>query len=294
MASIEFAMLSLEGLSVGDALGAAFGEASRSAGAASQIAARILPPGPWEWTDDTHMSLSVIEILAEHEEVNQDALARLFAERFHEDPFRGYGQGAAVLLSQLGEGKHWRHVAPQLFEGGSYGNGAAMRAAPIGAFYKGEPEMAVSEARKSAIITHAHAEGQAGAIAVAAAAAIAGVEDPPRGGEFLAQVSRYVPEGETRVGIEAAIGIHPDDFDTAVERLGTGWRVSAQDTVPFCLWCAAHNADSFEGAIWHTLAAQGDRDTLCAIVGGIVALSAGDIPQEWIGLREPLPEELAI
>jgi ADP-ribosylglycohydrolase len=35
----------------------------------------------------------------------------------------------------------------------------------------------------------------------------------------------------------------------------------------------------------------GDRDTTCAIVGGIVAMSAGveSIPPSWIESREPLP-----
>jgi hypothetical protein len=40
-----------------------------------------------------------------------------------------------------------------------------------------------------------------------------------------------------------------------------------------------------------TVAGLGDRDTTCAIVGGIVALSAGEVPQEWIARRETLPED---
>ncbi len=294
MTSLEFALLSLEGLSVGDALGAAFGEGVSSPLTASRISDRSLPTGLWEWTDDTHMSLSIVEILAEHEEVHQDALAELFAERFAEDPYRGYGRGAAILLSQLSEGKSWREISPQMFEGGSFGNGAAMRAAPIGAFFKGNLRVAATEAQKSAVITHAHAEGQAGAIAVSVAAAMASSENMPDGELFLSEVLRHVPEGRTREGIQTAIEIRSSEFDQAVERLGTGWQVSAQDTVPFCLWCAAHNLDSFEEAIWQTLEAEGDRDTMCAIVGGIVALSADDIPETWVEHREPLPDELSI
>lgn len=294
MTSIEYALLSLDGLSVGDALGAALGEGATSAWAAMHISERILPPEPWQWTDDTHMALSIVGILAEFDEIDQDALAELFAERFSEEPYRGYGQGAAALLSQLSEGESWRKLSPRLFDGGSYGNGAAMRAAPIGGFYRGEVRIAADEARRSAVITHAHPEGQAGAIAVAAAAAIASSENVPRGQAFLSEVLRYVPEGETRAGIRAAVDIWPGEFDKAVERLGTGWQVSAQDTVPFCLWCAAHNLDSFEDAIWQSLAAAGDRDTTCAIVGGIVALSAGEVPAEWISRREPLPDDFAV
>jgi ADP-ribosylglycohydrolase len=294
MSSIKSALLSLDGLSVGDAFGAAFGEGVTSPVAALWISGRQLPPRPWQWTDDTHMALSIVENLSEFEEIDQDALAERFTERFAEEPYRGYGQGAAWLLQQLAEGEDWVELAPQLFDGGSYGNGAAMRAAPIGGYYKEQPALAAKAAQRTAVITHAHPEGQAGAIAVAVAAAIAGKTNYPRGHAFLAQVMPFVPDGETRDGIQLSMKIPPSDFDTAVTKLGTGWQVSAQDTVPFCLWCAAYNHDDFAAALWQTAAGAGDRDTTCAIVGGIVALSAGEVPEAWIARREPLPGDFIV
>jgi ADP-ribosylglycohydrolase len=71
-------------------------------------------------------------------------------------------------------------------------------------------------------------------------------------------------------------------------RLGTGNEVSAQDTVPFCLWSAAYHLENFEDALWWTARGLGDCDTTCAIVGGIVALSAPEIPALWLERREPL------
>jgi ADP-ribosylglycohydrolase len=61
--------------------------------------------------------------------------------------------------------------------------------------------------------------------------------------------------------------------------------------VPFCLWAAAHHRGSYEEALWTTVSGLGDRDTTCAIVGGIVAMSAGveSIPKIWLESREPLP-----
>jgi hypothetical protein len=47
--------------------------------------------------------------------------------------------------------------------------------------------------------------------------------------------------------------------------------------------------DNFEEAMWWTVGGLGDSDTTCAIVGGIVALSA-PVPHNWIASREPLPE----
>lgn len=171
--SIRGALLSLDGLSVGDAFGAAFGEGATSDFAAAEIADRVLPTEPWQWTDDTHMAVSVVEILAAHDEINRDVLEETFADRFADEPYRGYGAGAAWLLSQINEGEDWHELSRQLFDGGSYGNGAAMRAAPIGGYFSGQPTKAASGARESALVTHAHPEGQAGAIAVAVAASIA-------------------------------------------------------------------------------------------------------------------------
>ncbi len=67
--------------------------------------------------------------------------------------------------------------------------------------------------------------------------------------------------------------------------------MSAQDAVPFCLWSAAYRLDHFEEALWRTAKGGGDCDTTCAIVGGIVALSAQAIPAAWPEHREALPEE---
>jgi ADP-ribosylglycohydrolase len=44
----------------------------------------------------------------------------------------------------------------------------------------------------------------------------------------------------------------------------------------------------YEAALWRTVSGLGDRDTTCAIVGGIVALSAGGVPPAWLAARERL------
>ena len=77
---------------------------------------------------------------------------------------------------------------------------------------------------------------------------------------------------------------------TAASILGNGSGVISSDTVPFCLWCAARHATDYQTAMWATVSAMGDRDTTCAIVGGIVALSAGreSIPVEWLEAREAI------
>jgi ADP-ribosylglycohydrolase len=168
-----------------------------------------------------------------------------------------------------------------------------MRAAPIGAYFEGDPARAADEARRSAAVTHAHAEGQAGAMAVAAAAACAAtVRD---GRSLLDAALEHTPDGPTRDGLIAARALSLDaDVQAAVHTLGNGSRVTAPDTVPFALWSAARRLGSFVEAMWQTVAGLGDRDTNCAIVGGIVILSPGGdaIPADWYESRESL-ERLA-
>lgn len=54
------------------------------------------------------------------------------------------------------------------------------------------------------------------------------------------------------------------------------------------IWMAAHHLGSFVNALGATISAGGDCDTNAAIVGGIVALSAGreSIPARWLKARE--------
>ena len=282
---IERALISLEGLSVGDA----FGETAFYT-AYSPPSRQELPAGTWPWTDDTHMALSIVETLFTCGRIDQDALALHFARRFIEAPYRGYAGGAALLLTQITQGADWRQAAPALFHGGSYGNGGAMRAAPIGGFFADDPARAAQEGRLSAMVTHAHPEGQAGAMAVAAAAAVAADPHHPAGSEFIQSVLRFTPEGETRRRMEHSLTIPPTDLRAAMFQLGTGAGVSAQDTVPYCIWCAAYHLDDFADALWWTVGGLGDCDTTCAIVGGIVALSA-PAPADWVAHREPLPQD---
>jgi poly(ADP-ribose) glycohydrolase ARH3 len=52
------------------------------------------------------------------------------------------------------EGRDYRQVAAAHFPGGSYGNGAAMRVAPVGLLFRDHPELLWEQARLSALPTH--------------------------------------------------------------------------------------------------------------------------------------------
>ena len=287
------AYLSLEGLSVGDAFGEQFFVDPYKVD--DLIEARTLPAPPWHYTDDTEMALSIVAVLRQSGEADQDRMARSFAHRY--DVRRGYGPAMHGILPRMALPGAWPSLANGLFGGqGSFGNGAAMRVAPLGAYFADDLETVAAQAYASAVVTHAHPEAAAGAVAVAIAAAYAwrlrDVRPLPNRQEFLDLILPHVPEGVVREKIRHARNLAPSaSVILAISALGNGSQISAQDTVPFVLWCAGQHLGSYEEALWLTVSGLGDRDTTCAIVGGIVALSAGEagIPPEWRSARESLP-----
>ncbi|MFD7817599.1 ADP-ribosylglycohydrolase family protein [Streptomyces sp. NPDC059785] len=285
---LDRALASLRGLAVGDALGSQFFVPASY----PLLQRRELPPGPWRWTDDTEMASSVVAVLAARRRIDQDDLARSFAE--HHDAGRGYGRAVDRLLRQIGEGGDWRELASALFQGqGSWGNGAAMRIAPLGAWYADDPEQATHQAEISAYTTHQHREAVVGTMAVAAAAALAADPAGPPGAEALLDgVIALVPRSAVGAGLRRARDmLDYADTATVAAVLGCGRRTSAHDTVPFALWSAARSLGDYEKAFWATARAGGDIDTTCAIVGGVIAAGkAGAPPAAWDERTERLPE----
>ncbi len=258
-----------------------------------------MPPGPWRTSDDTVMAAVLVEHLLAHGRVDQDALALAFARAYAEEPERGYGAVACWILTRIGEGEPWREIAKKPFGGtGSMGNGGAMRVAPLGAWCADDITAAVRAAVLSAEVTHAHPEGQAGAAAVAAAAVYAwrARRDPAaaRPAEALELVVRHTPDGPTKRGLREATRLLDASPDRAAQALGDGSEVTSPDTVPYAIWCAVTSIGDYSEALWRAmsglLSPGADRDTVCAIVGGIVALATGSagIPAAWLTAREPL------
>ena len=288
----ERARLSLEGLSVGDA----FGQQFFHPGVVETATPHNLPVPPWNCTDDTEMAMAIVQVLEEHEEIDQDTLARTFAERFAADPYRGYGAGARMLLESIRDGADWRTENCKMFGGqGSFGNGGAMRVAPLGGWYADNIDATIEQARRSALVTHTHHEGVVGTIAVALAAgwaarrAASGRNTPPE--EMLPWVISHLEPSEVRSRLEWASTYELDTWQfTVASQVGCGEQITAQDTVPFCLWLAASRIDDYPDAMWTAARVGGDIDTNCAIIGGILALSVGweGIPEDWRRYRERL------
>lgn len=283
---------SLVGLSVGDALGGPF------QGHPFDLARTAYEPPtdhPSMWTDDTQMALSIVEVLTSTGTIDQDELALCFGRRFKSR--RGYGLSMLYLLPRLRRGEDWRQLRETIFPGGSFGNGSAMRVAPLGAYFSRQAmDRVAREATWSAEVTHSHPEALGGAIAVAVAAWLAARHrgQSPRPAEELIAEALAVLDQDLEVsrGLAVAEELGPTaHLEEAVGLLGNGSRVSCQDTVPLAVWIAFRHLDDFETAVRLALGAGGDTDTVAAIVGGIVAARVGieGIPARWLQAVEPLP-----
>ena len=289
---IQLAKKSLKGLSIGDAFGESFfGETNQMVHAVQK---RVIPKTTWEFTDDTVMAIAVYEQLEMHQAINQDELAQQFAINHAKDVNRGYGATARRILRAIEAGGNWKTIAQNVFEGmGSMGNGAAMRVSPIGAYYFDDLAIVKQLAIQSAEITHTNIEGMTGAIAVAIATAIATqikLENQTITPQlFIEKVLKELPDSDTKAKINKSLSVpYHYHIETVKTILGNGSKIMAQDTVPFALWCAAYNLHNFKESLWKAVSVLGDRDTICAIVGGITMMSTEEknIPQKWLDLVE--------
>lgn len=295
---ITLAKQSLLGVSIGDAFGDSFfGDEDLIL---EQIAARRIPDTRWEFTDDTVMSISVFEELEAHGDIDREQLVKRFIACHDLDPRRGYGATLRRVLREIAEGEDWKTVSSRVFEGqGSMGNGAAMRVCPIGAYYYDDLQQVKALATKSAEVTHCHPEAIVGAIAVATATALAtGMKlsthllSPEA---FTDAILAQLPDSDTTSRIAKSKTLpYSYHTETLKKILGNGVNMTAQDTVPFVIWCASHHLSHFEEALWKAVSILGDRDTICAMVGGITMMSAADstVPKAWTDAVEDVDKSI--
>jgi ADP-ribosylglycohydrolase len=180
-----------------------------------------------------------------------------FHRYFRAYPDAGYG-GQFKLWCEL------RRKEPY----NSWGNGSAMRVAPVGMAFESLDDV-LAEAERSARVTHDHPEGIRGAKAVAAAV-------------FLAR--RKPEKREIAEYIESEFGYRLDVPLKSVRRSFL-FDVSCEGTVPRALRSFLE-ADSYEDAVRNAISLGGDADTLACIAGAVAGPYYGvppDITVEVLG-----------
>jgi len=276
---------SILGLAVGDALGSHFeGQGREFVAERFPDAAALIdqpPQPPWHYTDDTQMAIGVAEALLKDDEILEPSLCEAFVANYA--PSRGYGRGARVILQAMEEGQDYQQLANEYFPGGSYGNGAAMRVAPVGLRFYDDLDRVWEQARLSSLPTHVHPLGIEGAQLIAAAVAI-GVSSASFDKQHLFdELTRRCQADEYREKLDLAAGA--SGFHDLLP-LGNG--IAAQDSAVTAIACAACWPDSFPQVVAHAILLGGDTDTIAAMAGAISGAYLGSdaIPPDWLDALE--------
>jgi ADP-ribosylglycohydrolase len=276
---------SLKGISIGDAFGESFfGEESLIK---SHIHQRILPESSLDFTDDTIMAIAVFKSLEKFGEINQDFLAEEFTKNYYLDVNRGYGPSMHQYFRAVKSGENWKDVSYSKFEGqGSMGNGGAMRASVIGGYFYDDLDKLKLNVALSCEVTHTNKEAIEGTKAIALAAAFA-IQEKLRiiklgQQEFIQKIQNELDDSDMKSKLNKALYQDGNpSIELLVKTLGNGTKMTAQDTVPIVIWMLSRYRNNFEECLWNTVSALGDRDTTCAMVGGISILCCNEntIPQ---------------
>jgi len=211
------------------------------------------------FTDDSVLTIAVARAILDNSDYG-DAI-REIGRRY---PRSGYGLHFYHWM-MMGETEPYN----------SFGNGSAMRVSPVG-FAFDEEEKVLSEAKRSAEVSHNHPEGIKGAQATALAILLA------RKGCSKDYIKQEI---QSRFGYNltrSLAEIRPTyEFD-----------VTCQGSVPEAI-TAFLESTSYEDAVRNAISLGGDSDTQACIAGGIAQAHYGMPPVGIVDLvRTVLPEDL--
>lgn len=275
----------LLGLAVGDALGAHFeGQTCDSIARRYRTAASLIenPPSDVLWyTDDTQTAIGVARTLSVCGAIDEKYLCRQFAANY--DPNRGYGGGARAVIEAIRHGHDHKYLAAEYFPGGSFGNGAAMRVAPVGLMFRDDHDGVWEQARLSALPTHVHPLGIEGAQIVALAVALASSSDQLDRDAFFENLASRCVSLEYSGPLRRARRLeHARDLGL----FGNGIEATASAVTAVASF--GLTPDSYEETIGNVILLGGDTDTIAAMAGAISGAYLGSqaIPRHLISSLE--------
>jgi poly(ADP-ribose) glycohydrolase ARH3 len=248
------------------------------------------------FTDDTQMTLCVTEWLLEDDSHSPESLLARFVKT-HE-PWRRYGPATQSILRLYPHHKvHWHDLATASFPHGSYGNGSAMRVAPVGLAYFDNLHKLASVATASSRPTHTHPLAYQGAVLQAAAVATAVRQLHIDPAEFLDSLRARLTVFSDLLQDTAPFAHALDSIERGLARgvacremsatLGTG--VTAHESVPIALYCFLRHPNSYADVIHQAVFLGGDTDTIASMAGALSGAFLGKaaIPEPWLdAIRE--------
>ena len=267
------------GLAVGDALGGPleFQPARTSDNYVTEMTGggwQQLAPG--EWTDDTQLSLCVVDSLLAKSVFDPDDIARRFVTWMEAGP-KDIGLHTAHVLEAIRDGTPWDQAAEQahLADLNNAPNGSLMRSAPLAMYLFQRPDYVASLSPVLSRITHVHPDCEAACVLVNVA--IANLLSGVRAADAI------------EAGYNACDSV-TDAFKDRVRRAmqpsnqtsPTGWVL---DTLEVALWSFIHTS-TFETAVIDVVNRGADSDTVGAVLGALAGAKYGAsaIPERWLSV----------
>ncbi len=229
------------------------------------------------YTDDTQMLLATLRSLLRSQGVDGEDCGRACAEAF--DPARRYGRSATAILEAIRAGANPRQTARLLFPQGSWGNGAAMRIAPVGLFCGHLPAAELRVQVVTAVgFTHDHPEAVDAALVQAMAVgrlSRLAAGQPVDGSDLLAEMAAVCDDATMQRALQAAKELLRQRVAVADAAVLLGNGVRSSESVPLALYAAFFYLDAPLRAILVAAACGGDSDTIAAMTGAIVGARYG-------------------
>ena len=272
---------------MGSAIGDAIGEMAFLYPEKETLLKQINRASELCYTDDTAMAIGLVESIIKEGDIDQNRLGETFRGNFLREPWRGYASGPPTIFSQVQKlGIPYREAARGLFGGrGSFGNGAAMRVAPVGVYYHNASDL-YAKAALSAEVTHAHPVGIDGAAVQARSVAHVVTLDPREAfpaSEFLQDLLDFsrTPEIEAKMRLVKDLFTNNILPGVAAEKIGRS--VVVHESMPFAIYAFLRHPASFEACLFCAILHGGDRDTLGAMTGAVSGAYLGiqTIPKSW-------------
>lgn len=241
---------------------------------------------PKNYTDDTEMAISVLEEMSENGVIDQASLRDRFLRRF--SPWRSYGGGTLEVMERWRGGEAIDSTAASLYNGsGSFGDGAAVRVAPIALFFQlDETDAFYKEIQQCTLLTHTHPYGLAGALlhATAIILALNNVSE----NEWITRIFKLPIESAFKIKLGRVVQCldRKASAHESVKEIGNG--PQAIEAVPAALYSFLRHPDSFLDALLFSISMGGDTDTIGAMTGALAGARMGEtpIPDELIEQME--------
>lgn len=253
-----------------------------------------------QYTDDTLMSIALATSLIEKNGFDQEHVGTQYLAWMESGNTRGIGGTTHRALTRLKNGASVLDSGVTHNDGKpASGNGTAMRASPIGLWYRKNPEKLIEVAMADASITHNSFEPKMGSVAVALGTAILanGTTDKR---EMLEAVADIVSDSIVKEKLLLAlkhIEMGTEHFEALAEIGVNGY---VPETVGAAFYCLGAT-DNYKDAVVLAVKAGGDTDTTAAIAGAMAGTLYGldGIPSEYkekvenFELLQSLTDELA-